>query len=162
MPWPSDLAMFDGESMVILETSRNPGTLALNRPVGSRLPLTESALGRAYLANIGPAECSAILDKLFGDTHNERRRRAALAARLSRYNEQGFAENDQSLSEHTRGVGIAIKVRGEVIACINTIVLSEAMSMAEVAQRCVSPLQAVARKIAQSLEADHQGNNEYA
>lgn len=155
MPWPSDLALFDGESMVILETSRNPGALALSRPVGARLPLTESALGRAYLANIGPAERAAILDRLFGDTEHERRRRAALVAELDRYHAQGFAENDQSLSEHTRGVGVAVKVRAEVIACVNTIVLCEAMSMAEVAQRCVAPLRAVAGRIAEALAADH-------
>lgn len=155
MPWPSDLAIFDGESMVILETSRNPGALALNRPVGARLPLTESALGRAYLANIGPAECAAILDGLFGDTGPERRRRAALVAALGRYRAQGFAENDQSLSEHTRGVGVAIKMQAEVIACVNTIVLCEAMSMAEVAARCVASLRAVAGRIAEALLADH-------
>lgn len=154
MPWPSDLAVFDGEAMVILETSRNPGTLALNRPVGTRLPVTSSALGRAYLAHTDKAERDAILAKAFDASDDQRQHRLALEAELSRYRQQGFSENDQSLSKNTRGIGVPIIVGGEVAACINTIVLSEALSMEEVVERCVSPLQSVAKKIEASLAAD--------
>lgn len=154
MPWPSDLAVFDGEAMVILETSRNHGTLALNRPVGTRLSLTESALGRAYLAHIDEPERQAVLDKKFGGKNAALSERVALEAQLRKYRKQGYAENDQSLSEQTRGVGVPILQNGAVVACINTIVLSEALSMEEVKARCVGPLLNVAEKIAVVLESE--------
>lgn len=154
MPWPSDLAVFDGEAMVILETSRNPGTLALNRPVGTRLSATESALGRAYLANIAASERAAVLDTLLSKSQSAGQERPALEEALSKYRDQGFSENDQSLSEKTRGVGVPIVFQNEVVACINTIVLSEAMSMEDVIKRCVSPLQGVAEKIERALQAE--------
>lgn len=153
MPWPSDLAVFDGEAMVILETSRPPGTLALNRPVGSRLSVTDSALGRAYLAHIDTARRDEILNAAFGIVPDTAAR-TSLERKLRRYRAQGFSENDQSLSNSTRGVGVPIKLDDEVVACINSIVLTEAMSMKDVIKRCVPALQRVARKIEQALIAD--------
>ncbi len=157
MPWPSDLAMFDGEAMVILETSRNPGTLALNRPVGARLPVTKSALGRAYLAFTGGGERDAILDANFGQSEADRSARVHFEADLERYRKQGFSENDRSLSENTQGVGVPVTLQDKVVACINTIVLTEAMSMADVINRCVPPLQAVAKEIENALHRESQG-----
>lgn len=154
MPWPSDLAVFDADAMVILETSRNPGTLALNRPVGARLSLTKSALGRAYLAFIDEQERTVILDACLGQAVPER---AGFERDLERYRDQGFSENDRSLSENTRGVGMPVIVQGKVIACINTIVLTEAMRMTDVISRCVPPLQAVAKKIEAALLQDGRG-----
>lgn len=153
MPWPSDLAVFDGEAMVILETSRPPGTLALNRPVGTRLSVTASALGRAYLAHVDAERRNAVLAAAF-DGEPDTKARARLEAELRHYREQGFSENDRSLSQSTRGVGVPILLDGEVVACINSIVLTEAMSMKDVIKRCVPPLRNVAAKIEQALAAD--------
>lgn len=152
MPWPSDLALFDGEAMVIVETNRNPGTLALNRQAGTRLSVIDSALGRAFLAFCDSQLRNAILDKSFTDTNGTMR--ADYESELERYRSQGFSENDRSLSEHTRGVGVPIVIGGIVEACINTIVLSEAMSMQEVITRCVSPLQQVAEDISEAMLHD--------
>lgn len=152
MPWPSDLALFDGEAMVILETNRNPGTLALNRQAGTRLSVTQSALGRAFLAFCEPQLRSAVLDKAFAGPSGEER--ALYERELTRFQELGYSENDQSLSEQTRGVGVPIIVEGRVESCINTIVLAEAMSMQDVIARCVPPLKQVAEKIAEALKSD--------
>ena len=157
MPWPSDLALFDGEAMVILETNRNPGTLALNRQAGTRLSVTESALGRAFLAFCEPQLRSAVLDQAFAGASDEER--AQFEHELARFQELGYSENDQSLSEQTRGVGVPIIVGSKVESCINTIVLSEAMSMQDVITRCVPPLRQVAQKIADALKSD-KGNIE--
>lgn len=153
MPWPTDLAVFDGEAMVILETSRPPGTLALNRPVGTRLSVTDSALGRAYLAHIDAKRRDAILNTALGSSPKASQR-ASFEKKLRRFEKQGFSENDRSLSESTRGVAVPILLDGDVVACINSIVLTEAMSMGDVIKRCVPPLQKVAAKIEQALVAD--------
>ena len=157
MPWPSDLAVFDGEAMVILETSRNLGTLALNRPVGARLPVTKSALGRAFLAFTTEREREAVLDAWFDQPNADDDARDRFNERLERYRKQGFAENDQTLSKNTRGVGVPIMAQGVVVACVNTIVLAEAMSMSDVRKRCVPQLQSVAKQIEAALVHDGLG-----
>ena len=154
MPWPSDLALFDGDAMVILETNRNPGTLALNRQVGSRLPLFTSALGRAYLAFCSDQQRTTALDKFFSDRSDSSGERALMGQLLAKYRKQGFSENNQSLSAGSRGVAVPVIVEGSVEVCVNAIVLSEAMTMEEVVNRCVPPLKAVAAKISKALSID--------
>lgn len=157
MPWPSDLALFDGEAMVIVETNRNPGALALNRQAGTRQSITDSALGRAFLAFCDLQTRTTVLDKSFANADAEARLQFEQA--LERYREQGFSENDQSLSKNTRGVGVPIIVGNKVEACINTIVLSEALSMHEVITRCVPPLKEAAVRISRVLSEDAGAEN---
>lgn len=151
MPWPSDLALFDQDAMVILETNRDPGRLALNRSVGTRLSMTHSALGRAYLAFSSDEIRHTVLDGLSDRLCDDQ---GVLLAQLDQFRAQGFAENDQSLSTATRGIGVPIMVDGSVEACVNTIVLAEALSMEQVIERCAAPLQAVAEEISDALRAD--------
>ncbi len=154
MPWPSDLALFDGDAMVILETNRNPGTLALNRQVGARLPLLTSALGRAYLAFCSDRQRASALDRFFSEKPDSSGERASMEQLLARYRKQGFSENNQSLSAGSRGVAVPVIVDGSVEVCVNAIVLSEAMTMVEVINRCVPPLKAVAAEISNALMID--------
>ena len=134
MPWPSDLAVFDGAAMVIIETNRNPGTLALNRSVGTRMSMIDSALGRAFLAFCSDGLRESTLGSLPEIDNPE-----AFTKMLKKFKTQGFSENDKTLSPHTRGVAVPIIVDGDVIACINTIVLTEVMDMMQVIERCVEP-----------------------
>src|SRR5699024_9960610 len=62
--WPSDLAVFQQDKMVIVDTNREPGMLSSNRTVGSRVPMLASATGRAYLANTSAKERDAIVSRL--------------------------------------------------------------------------------------------------
>ena len=160
MPWPSDLAIFDTDAMVIVETNRDPGALALNRPVGTRLPLLASALGRAFLAFCSDQLRATALDKYFADHPELSDGRVSMEKALAKYQTQGFSENDQSLSKNTRGVGVPVIVNGTVEACINTIVLCEAMTMQEVVDRCVPPLISVAKEISIALLNDRDGTGE--
>ena len=157
MPWPSDIALFDRDAMVIVESNRDPGALALNRPVGTRLSMTESALGRAYMAFCDSNTKDLILDRHFAENPDTGVTRDQLEQNLARYRNQGFSENNKSLSRHTLGIGVPILLHGRVEACINTIVLAEALNMDEVIQRCVEPLKTVAEQISSVLEAD-EGN----
>ena len=154
MPWPSDLAFFDTDAMVIVETNRDPGTLALNRPVGSRLPMLTSALGRAYLAFCSDQQRQDVLDRCIGDGPGSSKERKAIVRMLARFRSQGFSENDQSLSPSTRGVAVPVIVNGSVEACVNTIMLSESMAMNEVVDRCIPPLKTIVAQIADALAGD--------
>lgn len=154
MPWPSDLALFDRDAMVIIQSNRDPGALALNRTVGTRLSITKSALGRAYLAFCDPKLKDIVLDRCLDPHSDGVAARNTLEQELARYRVQGFSENDQSLSKDTRGVGVPILVNGKIEACINTIVLVEALSMKDVIRRCVPLLIETAEKISDALQED--------
>ena len=59
------LAVRDGLEMVLVEASRPRSTmLAARLDVGSRAPMANSALGRAYLAAVEPAERLALIESL--------------------------------------------------------------------------------------------------
>ena len=157
MPWPSDLAVFDRDAMVIIETNREPGAIALNRSVGTRMPMLSSALGRAFLAfcpdDVRDVAIAAVRGK--PDPLVQRpMREPALRRMLARFRRQGFAFNDRELSPRTRGVGVPVIARGTVVACLNTITLAEVLTLDQMNARCVGPLQAAAAAIGQAVAAE--------
>ncbi len=61
----SYLAVRNGLEMVLIETCRSRSGMLLSRlVVGSRIPMANSALGRAYLSGLDPQERSALLAQL--------------------------------------------------------------------------------------------------
>ena len=59
------LAVRNGLEMIIIETCRAHGAVLLSRlDVGSRVPMPNSALGRAYLSVLEPGERDAMLEEL--------------------------------------------------------------------------------------------------
>lgn len=155
VPWPSDLAVFDRDAMVIVDTSREPGVMALNRSIGTRMPMLASALGRAYLAFCSKSQRAAIIDML--QTSPNPLERAALDpettnATLDRYREQGYSVNDKDLSPQTCGIGIPIRVGGNVIACLNMIALADVTTPGQLADLYLRRLEETANLIAGSME----------
>ncbi|MCR9215391.1 MAG: helix-turn-helix domain-containing protein, partial [Proteobacteria bacterium] len=63
--WPSDIAVFTGTTMQIMETSRRQAPFLINRKVmGIKPHVLYSALGRVYLANCTEAERQEIVTRL--------------------------------------------------------------------------------------------------
>lgn len=61
----SYLATRNGLEMVLIETCRSPSAVLLSRlVVGSRIPMANSALGRAYLSGLPPRDRSAIIEQI--------------------------------------------------------------------------------------------------
>lgn len=155
VPWPSDLAVFDRDAMVIVETSREPGVMALNRSVGTRMPMLASALGRAYLAFCSAAQRAAIIEILSTSPNpleGMARDPAAANALLDRFRNQGYSVNDKDLSPQTCGIGVPITVGGEVIACLNLIALADVMTPQQLADQYQSRLTDTAAVIAETIE----------
>lgn len=161
MPWPSDFAVFDRDAMVIIETNRNPGTFGLNRSKGTRMPMLISAVGRAFLAFCPDDVRRRTLDLLSispNPLDAEARNRAAFERKLAIYRKQGFSVNDGDLSPATRVIAVPVLVGEEVIAAVNGITLAEAMTLDQVIERCLSPLQNAASRIADAVERERAGN----
>lgn len=57
------IAVREGLSLIYIEVCRSSSALGLTLQVGSRIPLADSAIGRAYLAKASPEERSHILKR---------------------------------------------------------------------------------------------------
>jgi len=132
--WPADLAIFDYDAMVVMDTSKVPGTLSLNRGIGTRLPVTPTALGRAYLAFCPAAERGDIVERL-ATRDDERealaRRPEELGDVLSRAHACGYAVSDENFNRTARIVAVPVIVRDQTIACVNMMAVSTAMTAAQ-------------------------------
>lgn len=58
------LGVRDRLSMIYVENCRSQAALTLRLDVGARIPIASTAMGRAYLAEIGEAERNEILDRV--------------------------------------------------------------------------------------------------
>jgi len=161
--WPSDLALFDQDAMVIVATNREFGVLSLNRKIGARVPMLGSSLGRAYLAFCPPAERDAILERLaHSDSLWDRqaRNRRGLLATLDDIKRKGYATSDpdyrkQVYQDAVVGlsvpIGSGLKAGAPIAATLNVIYLSGSLGMAEGVRTYVPRLKRVAQEIAQAF-----------
>jgi len=159
--WPSDLAIFDGDAMLVVETSREAGPLLVNRHPGYRAPILATSLGLAYLAFAEPREREAVLARegARGDGWNALARDRQRAARtFSRIRAQGFAvmHDDYSRSEYRSlisAVGVPVLAEGRAIAAMNVLFLKSVVPTKTAAETIVPRLKDCAAKIAGALAA---------
>lgn len=148
--WPTDLAMFDRDAMVIVETNREPGVLSVNRQVGSRVTAVRTALGRAYLAHVPDPARTGMLETLQRLT-KEPEDIAAFDAVLETVRRQGFATSDQENLPNIRSVAVPVFGQDGVIASLNIIVLANVMTMSALKKKYVSLLKSAAEKMSAAL-----------
>ncbi|MBT6093614.1 MAG: helix-turn-helix domain-containing protein [Rhodospirillaceae bacterium] len=158
--WPSDLAVFDSNAMVIIETSRRIGTLSFNRTVGSRVPVMATAIGRCFLA--------------FADSDTRRRILADLAVSDNPYDalartpdqanklldtirERGFATSDQEYMSSTRAIAFPIFFNGQVLATVNVFVIADAMGLDQLIDRYSPILRGAVDEIENALAGAKSG-----
>ena len=89
------MAMRDGLDMIVIERSRHETMMTIPVDIGVGRQLATSALGRAYLAAIQPAEREDLLWQIKStDEKNWPRIRAGIEENLSRFMERGFTLSD--------------------------------------------------------------------
>ena len=54
--WPSDIAVFDDDAMIVAHTTREAGSLLFSRRPGFRFPARRTSIGRVYSAFVNDAE----------------------------------------------------------------------------------------------------------
>ena len=153
--WPSDLAVLDRNAMVIIETSRQPGTLSFNRTVGSRVPVMATAIGRCVLAHSAPEVRARVLTELATSTdpYEKLAKDPEIAnAALDKVRARGFATSDQEYMSTTRAMAFPVFFNGEVLAAINVFVIAEAMGLDQLIERYGPVLRDAARDIEEALQ----------
>lgn len=113
------LAVRDGLELVLVEACRaRTAMLAARLDVGSRVPLPNSALGRAYLGALPAAERGALIDSLRLSRGNEwPALEAGLNAALAERDLHGWCVSMGSFHREINSVSVALTgPRGEVMA----------------------------------------------
>lgn len=160
--WPSDLTTPDGDAMIIRETTHRFSRLSFHRAmVGRRLPILLTAAGRAYFAMCPDEEREDILELLRSGAGGEEQqafaRNDALVRKLiRRVREDGFGSNhgDWTAQAKIGAVAVAISADERVIASLNIVFLSRAVSLADTTRRYVPELQKTATEIAAALKLE--------
>lgn len=158
--WPSDVALFDQDAMLVVETSRQAEPLSFQRVSGFRAPVLLTSVGLAWLAHVAPVEAQAFIARAAKNpapANDIARTPDQLAAKLATIRSRGYAVMDQAYSREAydqqfSGIGVPIMTGTEVFGAINVIFLRSALSEAEAVARLVAPLQDVAARMATKLK----------
>ncbi len=105
------LSVRDGLDMMFVELIRKPTAVALHLNVGSRIPLAESAPGRAYLCAAEPEirdQAFRDLEKLHGAAWKAGKEAALLAA-LERMKVQGHSDSFGEWKAEHNAIGIPLR-----------------------------------------------------
>jgi IclR family transcriptional regulator, mhp operon transcriptional activator len=158
--WPSDVAIFDGDSMLVIESSREGGALSFNRAPGYRGPVLGTSLGLAYLAHTNADELEAFIKVIEEDCapwNDLVRDRTALKQTLARIRRQGYATmapsySRQEYADRVFSLGVPIMSADKVYAAINVVYLRNALSMSAARDRLLKPLQQAADRMAAEIK----------
>lgn len=176
IPWPTDVAVRDGTTMLVLDSNRRLASISVNRQVlGFRPHMLWSAMGRAYLAFCGDDEREEILDALRRSSRPENR-----VARNDRWIAKVLAETrahgygvrdvrhagvDVAAKRQVSAIAVPALGGGRIVACLNCVWLIDVLSEAEVVTRYISALQSTAAEIgarahAARVVADRAGTSQ--
>lgn len=151
--WPSDIATYERGAMLIRETTNSSSPLAmLPERAGHRPPVLSTSLGRAYFCFSEAGERASILEVLSAKGHRERevaRDRAAINRLVRATRAKGYAWREGGQAPGTTSIAIPIRRDDRVLAALNIICISSAVSLQEVVRRYLGPM----RKAAARMEA---------
>lgn len=166
--WPSDIAIYDGSGMAIIETSRRRTAIVLNREViGYRPSMLKSAMGRAYLGFCDERRLKLILERLKRQGHEDERHLAGDEGYIRRLREKvqrlGYAQRDPSVfplpsasEEAFDAIAVPVIVMGDVQACLSLVWVKSAHAGEEgVEARFAARLHESATELAEAFQ-QHQ------
>jgi IclR family mhp operon transcriptional activator len=153
--WPTDLATFYGSAMYLRATTRPLSPLTIDAATaGLRLPMLQSATGRAYLAFAPERERHAILANLKHSTAAEdRRAHDATYVRqlIAMTRKKGYGERYREIFDKTGAIAVPVRRGAQVLACLNISFIASALSPREAANRYLTSLRDAARRIEDRL-----------
>jgi IclR family mhp operon transcriptional activator len=155
--WPTDIATFHDDAMYLRETTRRHSPLTIDSArVGLRLPMLQSATGRAYLAHCTEAERGAIVDRLRRSARAEDRgaRDGRFIANLvSMTRRKGYGERHGEIFPKTGAIAVPVMRASRVLCCLNISFIASALTPGEAAARYLDALRRSARAIEGRLSA---------
>ncbi|WP_281168712.1 IclR family transcriptional regulator domain-containing protein [Kiloniella laminariae] len=153
--WPTDIAVFDGRGMVIRETTHKFSPLSRNRNmVGVRWPLLTSSLGRAFFCFSTREVQGSLLEALQNSPLPEdaRGRDQSFVQALVRVTrERGYAQSVDETDKGISSIALPVCSGDQVVASINLVFFTSAMTPAIAAGKYLEPLRSAVRRLELSL-----------
>jgi len=166
VPWPTDLAVRDGNTMLILDAHRPTNGIAVNyRALGFRPTMTMSSLGRCYLAFCPEAERRELVAVL-SRSANAGDRAGVEAAAIRRVVAEGQAkgycsrtplEVSQDSPERFGALSVPVFQGDRLIATLSCAWLPAITNEAAVASTWLGALRQAAQAIGERARAAHLG-----
>lgn len=163
--WPSNLAVFDRDAMIIVYSNRASLGLSLPGRTGARIPLMATGVGLVTLAFMPEEERKTALSRARetgGRWDSDPRIASRLAARLAQVRRDGHAFADEEYLETVYqsriwAVAVPILTKDEkVLAGISSLVLTVAGERRRLLQTVLPSLKKAAISIRDRLVADGQ------
>lgn len=162
--WPSDIALYDDDSMIVVQSSRGMGPFYFKREKGYRAPILVTSIGRAFLAYCDTVHCNRIIDRLAqsSDPRDAGAHEAeALTLELAEIRAKGYATMDRSYSEQEYngkiwGMAVPVRDHKNVYAAINILMLKNA-NTEEAVKRFLRPLQELGIALGKAIGSETPG-----
>lgn len=159
--WPSDIAVFDTDAMLVIGSSREMGPLSFNRAPGYRAPVLATSLGLCFSAHCDADTFERLIQRVLAGPppwNALARDRAALDARLARIRRDGFAEMDAAYSQSEYGnrvssVGVPVLGQHKVYAAMNLIYFKKTLDRETVLRDLAPRLRAFADELGTLFDA---------
>ena len=156
IPWPSDVAVRDGDAMRTLDSNEARRDLQVNRRIMEYRPeMLRSAMGRAYLAFCPSNERETLLQALARPAQ-----RPALEREITATVARGHSIRDSRSigpagdeSHPQAAIAVPVFAQRKLIACLNCVWLREAMSVELAVERYFMRLKRAANEIGDSFAA---------
>jgi IclR family mhp operon transcriptional activator len=155
--WPTDISTFFGNAMYLRGTTRRHSPLTIDTAsAGLRLPMLQSASGRAYLAFCSQAERAAIVANL--KRSHEPADRSARDAGMIRSlvaatRKKGYGERHGEVFAKTGAIAVPVRQCDRVLACLSISFIASALTPREAAARYLAHLRGAANDIESRLAA---------
>ena len=161
LQWPSDVAVFDRDAMIVARTSRGHGFLHFNRRPGYRAPLLGTSLGMAFLAFCPQETRQSALAALSASSEPwnaiikqpDKLKRLLATVRRNGYATMNAVYSEVSYNGAASAVGLPILINGVAVGSLNFMYLRSSLDEAGAIARFLKPLQKGAAAIAQALAA---------
>ena len=153
--WPTDLFTFFDDTMIMRRTTRRISPWTFDRAyIGLRIPLTVTACGRAYLANVPARIADAVLERVTrtnDSTHGGDEDPAALRRLLAKVRRDGYALREDSYMKETGSIAVPVLVDGVARCSIAITYIPSAVSAADAARKFAPKLKECAFELASKL-----------
>ncbi|MBZ4019270.1 IclR family transcriptional regulator domain-containing protein [Streptomyces purpurogeneiscleroticus] len=149
----ASLAALDGDDIRYTARVATTRVMSVNITVGTRLPAYATALGRAMLAGLPPAERYARLTRSEPRPLTPRTVTGpdALATLLDQVADQGYALVEEELEEGLRSIAVPVRSgTGEVVAAVNVAM----HTVRRTTEECVTDVLPELRATVAGIEAD--------
>jgi IclR family mhp operon transcriptional activator len=161
--WPSNLAVFDRDAMVIVYSNRASLGLSLPGRTGARIPILATGVGLVTLAHMAEIDRTSALvnaKAAGGRWDNDARANTGLIAKLKQIRRDGHAFADEEYLEavyQSRIWAVAVPILapdGAIQAALSSLVLSIAGERKRLLLAILPRLSAAAVKISELLAAE--------